>query len=67
MIEPIGHHDLAAVMACSGARYVATHRQTQLHAEFRRDALLTPCAVVSGHFRDESLHLDRNAGSPTLT
>jgi len=24
MIEPIGHHDFAAVMACSGARYVAT-------------------------------------------
>ena len=24
MIEPIGHHDLAAVRACSGARYVAT-------------------------------------------
>jgi len=24
MIEPIGHHDLAAVAACSGARYVAT-------------------------------------------
>jgi len=52
-------------------RHVATHRtrrhrETRLHAKLRRDALLTPCAVVRGHFRDESLYFNRNAGSPTL-
>jgi hypothetical protein len=66
MIGLIGHHGPRAVMACSVAR-PRRERETELHAKLRRDALLTPCAVVSGHFRDESLHLNRNAGSPTLT
>ena len=66
MIEPIGHHDFAAVTACSGAPYVATPSDQASRGVLPRGAL-TPCAVVSGHCRDESLHLDRNARSPTLT
>jgi hypothetical protein len=65
-IVPIGRHDLGAVTACSVAPCAAT-RQTQLHAKLRRDALLAPGVVMSGHVRDESLHLNRNAGSPTMT
>ena len=66
MIVRIGPHDCAAVAAVASHR-TWRHGQTKLHAELRGDALLTPGAVVSGHFRDESLHLDRDAGAPTVT
>ena len=62
-IGPSGHHGSEAVAACSVAPCAPT-RQCKLHAELRRDALLTPGVVVRGHVRDESLHLNRNAGRP---
>ena len=53
-------------------RHVASHRarrhrQTKLHAELRSNALFTPGVIVSGHIRDEPLHLNGNAGAPALT
>ena len=66
MIEPIGHHDLAAVTACSGARYVATPSDQASRGVPPRCAPHPMCGC-EWRFRDELLHLDRNARSPALT
>jgi hypothetical protein len=66
MIGLTGHHDSGAVTACSvGPAW--RERQTELHAELRRDALLTLRTVLRRHLHDESLYLNGNAGSPPLT
>ena len=66
MIGLIGHHGPRAVMACSVAR-PRRERETELHAEFRRDALLTPRAVLHRHLHDQSLDISGNARAPAMT
>ena len=64
--EPFGHHGGGPVTACSVAPCAATPSNQASGGASSRSAPPPMCSC-QWLFRDESLHFNRNAGSPTLT